>query len=99
MPVEEVFVAGRCSDCGAEMWITPTDIKPICVACQKELASEMFRKEEKEKLRQKRTKTVSNGSEELRLPDETIDEYEERKLLIETEQFINERRQRAEAQG
>lgn len=101
-PVEEIYVEGQCSACGLEMWVGPGVMEPICVACKKELTAEIFRKENKEWVKQKRIKTTSETKDDLfiyRLPDETLEEYDERKQLIEEKQFRAERIARAEAQA
>lgn len=99
-PVEKVFVGGQCSECGADLWKDPADLEVLCVACQKEIASDKFRKETKEWIKQKRT--APETKEEcpvFKLPDETWEEYEARKQLIEEQQFRAERHVRAEAQA
>lgn len=103
VPVEESFVAGKCSECGADMWVSPSSEEiHICVACKRESAAEKRRREQKEWIKQKRMNALSekqNDTFVFKLPDETWDEFEERKRLIEEEQFRAERATRAEAQA
>lgn len=103
VPVEEVFIEGRCSECGAEMWVSPSSEEVhVCFACKKESAAEKNRRKQKEWIKQRRLNSSSEKQSEnfvFKLPDETWDEFEERKRLIEEEQFRAERLARAEAQA
>lgn len=97
---EKKFVAVQCAECGLEMWADPDDSKPVCYACKKEKKTEKNKKAKKDWLKQTRTKQPGEGQDNnpliiLRLPDETLEEYAERKQLVEEEAFRAERKRRS----